>query len=98
MHVTQPSHDMHVTQPSHDMHVTQQSHDMHVTQPSHDMHVSFPSRRALRIILSKLPVTCSLDDAKDDGFTALHLAALNNHRAVAELLLESVSGRVRVGE
>lgn len=38
-----------------------------------------------------MPVTCSLDDAKDDGFTALHLAALNNHRAVAELLLESVS-------
>ena len=32
-----------------------------------------------------------MDDAKDDGFTALHLAALNNHRAVAELLLESVS-------
>ena len=42
-------------------------------------------------------MTCSLDDAKDDGFTALHLAALNNHRAVAELLLESVSGRVGVG-
>ena len=34
-----------------------------------------------------------MDDAKDDGFTALHLAALNNHRAVAELLLESVSER-----
>ena len=66
---------------------------------SHDppMTSSIPSTpsplRALRIILSKLPVTCSLDDAKDDGFTALHLAALNNHRAVAELLLESVSGR-----
>ena len=42
------------------------------------------------MILSRLPITCSVDDIKEDGFTALHLAALNNHRAVAELLLENV--------
>ena len=46
--------------------------------------------RPMRMMLSRLPVTCSVDDVKDDGFTALHLAALNNHRAVAELLLEHV--------
>lgn len=28
-----------------------------------------------------------MDEAKDDGYTALHLAALNNHIEVAELLI-----------
>jgi E3 ubiquitin-protein ligase mind-bomb len=47
----------------------------------------------MRMILSRLPITCSVDDIKEDGFTALHLAALNNHRAVAELLLENGASR-----
>ncbi len=30
------------------------------------------------------------DVKKEDGFSALHLAALNNHRDVAEILLKEV--------
>ena len=30
------------------------------------------------------------DDKKDDGYTALHLSALNNHLEVAELLIKHV--------
>lgn len=41
---------------------------------------------AMRILLSKLPRSWIVDDKKDDGYTALHLAALNNHVEVAELL------------
>lgn len=33
-----------------------------------------------------------VDVKKDDGFSALHLAALNNHRDVAEVLVKEVSG------
>lgn len=31
-----------------------------------------------------------MDEKKDDGYTALHLAALNNHVEVAELLAHQV--------
>lgn len=32
-----------------------------------------------------------VDEQKDDGFTALHVAALNNHVNVMKILLEQVS-------
>jgi len=38
-----------------------------------------------------LPPGLSINEPKDDGFTALHLAALNNHLEVVEVLLKSVS-------
>lgn len=41
---------------------------------------------AMRILLSKLPRPWIVDEKKDDGYTALHLAALNNHVEVAEQL------------
>lgn len=31
-----------------------------------------------------------MDAKKEDGFTALHLAALNNHREVAQVLIREV--------
>ena len=44
--------------------------------------------RAIELILSKISNRQWLvDEKKDDGFTALHLAALNDHYPVAELLL-----------
>ncbi|RWS13086.1 E3 ubiquitin-protein ligase MIB1-like protein [Dinothrombium tinctorium] len=43
----------------------------------------------MRILLSKLPRSWIVDEKKDDGFTALHLAALNNHIEVAELLVHN---------
>jgi E3 ubiquitin-protein ligase mind-bomb len=43
---------------------------------------------ALRIMLSKMTRLWLINEKKDDGFTALHLAALNNHLEVAEVLLE----------
>lgn len=46
---------------------------------------------AMRILLSKLPRSWVVDEKKDDGYTALHLAALNNHVEVAELLVQQVS-------
>ncbi|XP_045135412.1 E3 ubiquitin-protein ligase MIB1-like isoform X2 [Portunus trituberculatus] len=42
---------------------------------------------AMRILLSKVPRSWMVDEKKDDGYTALHLAALNNHVEVAELLV-----------
>lgn len=42
---------------------------------------------AMKIMLEKLPRPWIVDHAKDDGYTALHLAALNNHAEVAELLV-----------
>lgn len=46
---------------------------------------------AMRILISKLPRQWIVDEKKDDGYTALHLAALNNHVEVAELLVHMVS-------
>ncbi|CAH0404888.1 unnamed protein product [Chilo suppressalis] len=43
----------------------------------------------MKIMLSKLHRPWIVDDAKDDGYTALHLAALNNHAEVAELLVRA---------
>lgn len=40
----------------------------------------------MRVLLSKLPRPWIVDEKKDDGYTALHLAALNNHVEVAEQL------------
>ncbi|KAG8247521.1 E3 ubiquitin-protein ligase mib1 [Homalodisca vitripennis] len=42
---------------------------------------------AMWILLLKLPRQWIVDEKKDDGYTALHLAALNNHVEVAELLV-----------
>ncbi|XP_037498060.1 E3 ubiquitin-protein ligase MIB1 isoform X1 [Rhipicephalus sanguineus] len=42
---------------------------------------------AMRTLLAKLPRPWIVDEKKDDGYTALHLAALNNHVEVAELLI-----------
>ncbi|KAH9491444.1 hypothetical protein Btru_032197 [Bulinus truncatus] len=44
--------------------------------------------RAMRILLTKLPRPWIVDEKKDDGYTALHLASLNNHVEVAELLVQ----------
>ena len=44
----------------------------------------------MRILLSKLPRPWIVDEKKDDGYTALHLAALNNHVEVAEQLVHQV--------
>ena len=46
----------------------------------------------MRILLSKLPRPWVADEKKDDGYTSLHLSALNNHVEVAELLVRQVSG------
>ena len=46
---------------------------------------------AMRILLAKLPRPWIVNEKKDDGYTALHLAALNNHVEVAELLVKQVS-------
>lgn len=45
----------------------------------------------MRVLLSKLPRPWIVDEKKDDGYTALHLAALNNHVEVAELLVHQVT-------
>lgn len=47
----------------------------------------------MRVLLSKLPRPWIVDEKKDDGYTALHLAALNNHVEVAELLVHQVPTR-----
>lgn len=48
----------------------------------------------MRVLLSKLPRPWIVDEKKDDGYTALHLAALNNHVEVAELLVHQVLNSV----
>ena len=45
---------------------------------------------AMKILLTCLPRPWIVDEKKDDGYTALHLAALNNHVEVAELLVNQV--------
>lgn len=50
-----------------------------------------PLCSAMRVLLSKLPRPWIVDEKKDDGYTALHLAALNNHVEVAELLVHQVT-------
>lgn len=42
---------------------------------------------AMKILLAKIPRPWIVDEKKDDGYTALHLAALNNHVEVAEQLV-----------
>ena len=49
----------------------------------------------MRVLLSKLPRPWIVDEKKDDGYTALHLAALNNHVEVAELLVHQVTTHTR---
>lgn len=44
----------------------------------------------MKILLSKLPRAYIVNERKDDGYSALHLAALNNHVEVAELLVKQV--------
>ena len=46
---------------------------------------------AIRLILANFPLSSSIDEQKDDGFTALHLASLNNHIEVAQALITHVS-------
>jgi len=37
-----------------------------------------------------------VDSKKEDGFTALHLAALNNHKEVAEILIKEVRNKTKL--
>ena len=48
----------------------------------------------MRIVLSKMSRLWLVNEKKDDGYTALHLASLNNHIEVAELLLAMVSAYI----
>lgn len=50
----------------------------------------FPGRATEKILARARQL---VDVKKEDGFSALHLAALNNHRDVAEILIKEVSGR-----
>ena len=43
----------------------------------------------MRILLSKQSRTWVVDERKEDGYTALHLASLNNHIEVAQLLIKA---------
>jgi E3 ubiquitin-protein ligase mind-bomb len=53
--------------------------------------------RAIELILSKIQNRQWLvDEKKDDGFTALHLAALNDHCLVAELLLMKGNASINI--
>jgi len=49
---------------------------------------------AMRVLLTKLPRPWIVDEKKDDGYTALHLASLNNHVEVAELLVHTGRGNL----
>lgn len=43
----------------------------------------------MRTLLSKQQRTWVVDEKKEDGYTALHLASLNNHIEVAQLLIKA---------
>ncbi|GAU99720.1 hypothetical protein RvY_10678 [Ramazzottius varieornatus] len=51
---------------------------------------------AMKILLSKLNRPWLVDEQKDDGYTALHLAALNNHLEVAELLVKQAHANMNL--
>jgi len=51
---------------------------------------------AMRILLDKLPRPWIVNEKKDDGYTALHLASLNNHVEVAELLVKQVYNTIYI--
>ncbi|XP_046857397.1 E3 ubiquitin-protein ligase MIB1-like isoform X2 [Xenia sp. Carnegie-2017] len=51
---------------------------------------------AMKILLSKLPGAWIIDEKKDDGYSALHLAALNNHVEVAELLIKQGKADINI--
>lgn len=44
----------------------------------------------MKMMLPCLPAGLSINEPKDDGFTALHLASLNNHVEAVQLLLNAV--------
>ena len=62
-----------------------------VLTPSHPHTLSRGNIGALRLLIPRLPALCGVNDQKDDGFTALHLAALNNHLEASQALLLAVS-------
>lgn len=45
---------------------------------------------AIRALLASKPSLWTVNEKKEDGYTALHLASLNNHVEVAELLIQQV--------
>lgn len=51
---------------------------------------------AMRILLTKLPRPWIVNEKKDDGYSALHLAALNNHVEVAELLIKQGKADINI--
>ena len=60
------------------------------------VHLLFDSS-AIELILTKISNRQWLvDEKKDDGFTALHLAALNDHYLVVELLLTKGNATINV--
>lgn len=60
---------------------------LQVFKPYWTSYVFFSLFSAMKILLAKLPRRWIVDEKKDDGYTALHLAALNNHVEVAEQLV-----------
>ena len=50
--------------------------------------------QAVQVLLENLPRWWVVDEKKDDGYTPLHLAALNNHHEVATLLISKGGANV----
>jgi E3 ubiquitin-protein ligase mind-bomb len=44
---------------------------------------------AVRLIMQYMTPLCNINTPKDDGFTSLHLATLNNHIEVAKVLIQN---------